>query len=63
MALAFEDELSLGYSHMRDDDPKSLNDDYGTYFSQRMLAVGSRLNHMSSFGSRKSLYSPEFLFI
>lgn len=27
VALAFEDELSVGYSHMRDDDPKSLNDD------------------------------------
>ena len=28
VALAFEDELATGYSHMRDDDPKSLNDDY-----------------------------------
>lgn len=28
VALSFEDQLSLGYSHMRDDDPKSLNDDY-----------------------------------
>lgn len=28
VALSFEDELSMGYSHMRDDDPKSLNDDY-----------------------------------
>ncbi|KAL8688685.1 MAG: hypothetical protein Q9218_005469 [Villophora microphyllina] len=27
VALAFEDELSAGYSHMRDDDPSSLNDD------------------------------------
>ncbi len=34
VALAFEDKLSLGYSHMRDDDPKSLNDDYGMYVSQ-----------------------------
>ena len=34
VALAFEDEVSLGYSHMRDDDPKSLNDDYGTCVSQ-----------------------------
>ena len=31
VALAFEDELSGGYSHMRDDDPQSLNDDYGAY--------------------------------
>lgn len=27
-AFAFEDELSQGYSHMRDDDPTSLNDDF-----------------------------------
>jgi len=28
VALVFEHELSSGYSHMRDDDPRSLNDDY-----------------------------------
>ncbi|KAI9845081.1 MAG: hypothetical protein M1837_005085 [Sclerophora amabilis] len=28
VALSFEHELNMGYSHMRDDDPKSLNDDY-----------------------------------
>lgn len=28
IALSFEDELGIGYSHMRDDDPRSLNDDY-----------------------------------
>ena len=28
VALSFESELSTGYSHMRDDDPKRLNDDY-----------------------------------
>jgi NAD(P)H-flavin reductase len=27
-ALGFGEELDIGYSHMRDDDPKSLNDDY-----------------------------------
>ncbi|KAL8655954.1 MAG: hypothetical protein Q9226_002846, partial [Calogaya cf. arnoldii] len=27
VALSFEDELGAGYSHMRDDDPSSLNDD------------------------------------
>ncbi|KAL8675881.1 MAG: hypothetical protein Q9186_007536, partial [Xanthomendoza sp. 1 TL-2023] len=27
VALAFDDELGAGYSHMRDDDPSSLNDD------------------------------------
>ena len=33
VALSFEDELSAGYSHMRDDDPKSLNDDYTRTFT------------------------------
>lgn len=33
VALAFEDELSSGYSHMNDDDPKSLNDDYVRTFT------------------------------
>ena len=27
-ALSFYDEMYMGYSHMRDDDPKSLNDDF-----------------------------------
>ncbi|KAM5452846.1 hypothetical protein MaudCBS49596_003154 [Microsporum audouinii] len=26
--LSFRDELDMGYSHMRDDDPTSINDDY-----------------------------------
>lgn len=43
MALAFEDELSIGYSHMRDDDPKSLNDDY-----VRTFTVSSSPNMLSS---------------
>ncbi|KAL6714480.1 hypothetical protein ACLMJK_007904 [Lecanora helva] len=33
VALSFEDELSGGYSHMRDDDPRSLNDDYVRTFT------------------------------
>jgi NAD(P)H-flavin reductase len=32
-ALSFEDKLSGGYSHMRDDDPKSLNDDFTRTFT------------------------------
>jgi NAD(P)H-flavin reductase len=28
VTLSFEEELGKGYSHMRDDDPRSLNDDY-----------------------------------
>jgi ferredoxin-NADP reductase len=37
VALSFEDELDIGYSHMRDDDPKSLNDDF-----LRTFTVSSR---------------------
>lgn len=33
VAFAFEEELSMGYSHMRDDDPRSLNDDYVRTFT------------------------------
>lgn len=33
VALAFEEELGLGYSHMRDDDPTSLNDDLTRTFT------------------------------
>lgn len=33
VALAFEDELGAGYSHMRDDDPRSINDDYVRTFT------------------------------
>jgi len=28
VTLAFDEELDYGYSHMRDDDPRSLNDDF-----------------------------------
>ena len=33
VALAFEDEVGAGYSHMRNDDPRSLNDDYVRTFT------------------------------
>ena len=33
VALAFEDKLSAGYSYMRDDDLKGLNDDYVRTFT------------------------------
>lgn len=41
VALAFEDELSIGYSHMRDDDPTSLNDDYVRTFTVSSSPGGS----------------------
>jgi hypothetical protein len=28
VALSFRDEFDMGYNHMRDNDPRSLNDDY-----------------------------------
>lgn len=37
VALSFADELDIGYNHMRDDDPKSLNDDF-----LRTFTVSSR---------------------
>jgi NAD(P)H-flavin reductase len=37
VALSFADELDIGYTHMRDDDPKSLNDDF-----LRTFTVSSR---------------------
>lgn len=40
VALGFEQELDMGYSHMRDDDPKSLNDDY-----LRTFTVSSMPDH------------------
>lgn len=46
VALSFDTELSAGYSHMRDDDPKSLNDDYVRTFtvSSAMTSPGSNHN-------------------
>jgi NAD(P)H-flavin reductase len=37
VALSFANDLDIGYSHMRDDDPKSLNDDW-----LRTFTVSSR---------------------
>lgn len=44
VALSFEDELDIGYSHMRDDDPRSLNDDY-----LRTFTVSSRPDSSGKF--------------
>jgi ferredoxin-NADP reductase len=43
VALSFEEELDIGYSHMRDDDPKSLNDDF-----IRTFTVSSRQDPKSN---------------
>jgi ferredoxin-NADP reductase/predicted pyridoxine 5'-phosphate oxidase superfamily flavin-nucleotide-binding protein len=33
VALSFKDELDIGYEHMREDDPRSLNDDFVRTFT------------------------------
>ncbi|KAJ4315932.1 hypothetical protein N0V94_005696 [Neodidymelliopsis sp. IMI 364377] len=33
IALSFKDELDIGYEHMREDDPRSLNDDFVRTFT------------------------------
>ena len=44
VALSFQEELDIGYSHMRDDDPKSLNDDF-----LRTFTVSSRPDDSGEF--------------
>ena len=44
VALSLEDELDQGYSHMRDDDPKSLNDDYLRTFTVSSSPGAGQLN-------------------
>jgi len=45
VALSFQDELNIGYSHMREGDPKSLNDDF-----LRTFTVSSGPGDASSYG-------------
>ncbi|CAL3962649.1 hypothetical protein PZA11_000252 [Diplocarpon coronariae] len=45
VALSFQDELDIGYSHMRDDDPRSLNDDF-----LRTFTVSSRQDSLDGRG-------------
>ncbi len=72
-ALSFYDELYIGYSHMRDDDPKSLNDDYlrtftisshrgeglhGEEFEMTIRNVGNVTNFLSRQTPRHGLEVP-----
>lgn len=41
VAMDFSEELDMGYSHMRDDDPKSLNDDYVRTFTVSSPPAGT----------------------
>jgi predicted pyridoxine 5'-phosphate oxidase superfamily flavin-nucleotide-binding protein len=73
VALSFQDELDMGYSHMRDDDPRSLNDDYlrtftvssrpgegigGKDFEITVRKVGSVTNYLSMQSERSGLEIP-----
>ncbi|KAF2429305.1 oxidoreductase-like protein [Tothia fuscella] len=41
VALDFSEELDVGYSHMRDDDPQSLNDDFVRTFTVSSSPLGT----------------------
>lgn len=73
VALSFQDELDMGYSHMRDDDPRSLNDDYlrtftvssrpgegrhGEEFEITVRKVGSVTGYLSLQSERSGLEIP-----
>jgi ferredoxin-NADP reductase len=73
VALSFQDELDMGYSHMRDDDPRSLNDDYlrtftvssrpgkglhGEEFEIMVRNVGNVTRYMSMQSERSGLEVP-----
>ncbi|KAH0559164.1 hypothetical protein GP486_004302 [Trichoglossum hirsutum] len=44
VALSFANELDRGYSHMRDDDPRSLNDDYLRTFTVSSSPIGAPIS-------------------
>jgi hypothetical protein len=48
-AMDFSEELDIGYSHMRDDDPRSLNDDYVRTFTVSSPPIGTGSNAQHEF--------------
>ncbi|KAL2069979.1 hypothetical protein VTL71DRAFT_14659 [Oculimacula yallundae] len=73
VALSFAEELDIGYSHMRDDDPKSLNDDFlrtftvssrqdaidgDNHFEITIRNVGVVTDHLFKFNVRAELEVP-----
>jgi ferredoxin-NADP reductase len=73
VALSYYDELYMGYSHMRDDDPQSINDDllrtftvsshhgeglHGEEFEITVRKVGRVTDHMSWINERSSFEVP-----
>jgi hypothetical protein len=49
VALDFSEELDIGYSHMRDDDPKSLNDDFVRTFTVSSPPLGTESKPQDEF--------------
>jgi NAD(P)H-flavin reductase len=73
VAFSFYDELYMGYSHMRDDDPQSINDDllrtftisshhgeglHGEEFEITVRKVGRVTDHMSGLNKRSDFEVP-----
>lgn len=49
VALDFSEDLDIGYSHMRDDDPKSLNDDFIRTFTVSSPPLGTESKPQGEF--------------
>jgi NAD(P)H-flavin reductase/predicted pyridoxine 5'-phosphate oxidase superfamily flavin-nucleotide-binding protein len=49
VAMDFSDELDIGYSHMRDDDPTSLNDDFVRTFTVSNPPLGTETKSQAEF--------------
>lgn len=62
VALSFQDELDIGYSHMRDDDPKSLNDDFLRTFTVSSRQDGDEGHDQFEITIRKVGVATEYLF-
>jgi NAD(P)H-flavin reductase len=64
VALGFQDELDIGYSHMRDDDPQSINDDFLRTFtvSSRQPEDGAEPHDQFEIIIRKVGVVTDFLF-
>lgn len=62
VALSFQHELDTGYSHMRDDDPKSINDDFLRTFTVSSRQDGLDGHDQFEITIRKVGIATDFLF-
>ena len=60
VTLDFSSSLDIGYSHMRDDDPRSLNDDFVRTFTVSSPPAGQTSPRSDSAVDRKGLKPHEF---